>query len=1819
MQDADRALYGASVNAALCGCGFLQAAYAELMQRLYVSNDEGEVRRSIVWYAAKANKLKDLLKPDSEPSEPAAVFRVADPLSPEDQECCGKIWNTVLEMLQPRVSGRGGDTSSERGAAKRLKRAVDKLMMMTKASMCFKKGQQQDQKEQKKEQKQQLLEQQLRFEAKMLCCTSSLVGKLPWDEVTGKGVTDALIMELNWFVGEHVNHEGDEEMRAPSSEEREYLGALFAAIGKAYDVDIIARVRGVCDLFTELTSGVQAKCEAALRGIKDAQPSKEKSEDADKELQKLMEWNGTEWAKKNTERQQKPTAEQVHALFRAVRRTSPANTAEPEPEPENVLHVAQQPRLAQVVRRHSPSGVHVQRLRGALSGVTWGTSAHAETQVSQAVDSVRFGFQGEDDNLRSMLATVVRLQHAGLRTEAFHLFHLLHSRRQQLLSAMKVSTATLCRPPQASLRAVVHPYPAPCARQSSHMRCHDVHCPLSPAQELVFIDGELEAEALKFVNELHDIQELREQLEYGSSSNQQTTESNLRKVTTLCNEAREHLHSAHSSEECTVTQAQDLFRALGWQAHVLAILRTTADTIVALPGSTGQHPSSPRSPSAAQNTQLTATEPVLVETFEAVLKLLSATTRGNRANQEALQELIRPGDRADAYSAVQKLLFCPGAVFKSIDSTDKDSSNEDKQFLVTTTEFLSALVQENSGCTTLVLAADVLAADSSLIRKCVNRMMALYNDSSLASSPSRRSGPSPRPRRATASASSRRPPRSLTKGAIHRGNTSPRALSREQFEELDAVFGGRLPFMQLLGELLQNCEEKSKAEMQERVFEALTRNKSGIDILDNDERTGFWTRKELHTSGGGWDHCKHRREYHVKVLNLLANCADHNKAIAKKLRGKFSLEDVADIIFKCNDPTRATQAALEPDPGAGEGLALHFQPADVFGQVSSAYMHLVEVAYVQQTMFDPELIKTELQQDTAHIRDVLVEGLKLITSDGHPDSALFHASGAAGGAVPLLTALFECDALLSTLDKPSETEWEVAHTDDVELQKAQQLCNAANLTPSTLKKAGTNASEFLARLCELCVSATKEAEHDRCRQLAHLIGAIRTSIPTDLMDIYRELIAAKIEPSETGAAKWFRCGGSEGTEKTKTKSPATDEHEQANETKKSTLWSVLKDPVSKDEAVDSFEEFVKCAASAWDTDGAILDWSEEVERPSTSTWWRVDFDGQRDNFQMERFFVGMIKRSYLQHAAADHAKIAQQQGVRTAKQNEADKRCSNGCCCSVEACGDKGCDQQKGAPGESSRKAKDSKPARQTLDGLLEVLRDLDGRAEGVDPCHLLRAFSGVLEEYGELEKELRSRVEKEAMGFVDSDETLLDAKPMSRTDTADVASEQGESPTCCARLFSPVKTRRSARKKLKMVQRERKAVQKYFIDKDKGLDLLTVVVPFIHVDETTDHERTEAIAMAAIGVCTQLVDDNEDGQRAFFEAEQKANGREYGSGSKFLGEMKNLLAYCAKSSRHGLSADALKLVQLLCENHHEGWQDYLRVQPNLMDRSMSVCIVSQCCKLLHAHVESMQTKLPRPGVLFVADKTGDKNTKRHTIASISLLTQLCDTLTELCQGPCAGNQKKVLEAESLSGGEKVLRCLPRILWFLTRRRAMEAEPMSSDTSATEHFLERQGAYSTSEKAVLCLLRAVLEGGDEDAARQLADIMDDRNNSVPDFQSIVEDNGTLSFRRGGDTVEEQLGPGTLVLLVNMNFHAVRGLRSKEALDIWQQKRTTTGYLKRCVLEFPILKPRARAKQLSQLYNEVMAEVGALTDTSTAPSLELPMLVRELVINWAHNI
>ena len=473
MQDTDRALYGASVNAALCGCGFLQAAYAELMQRLYVSNDEGEVRRSIVWYAAKANKLKDLLKPDSEPSEPAAVFRVADPLSPEDQECCGKIWNTVLEMLQPRVSGRGGDTSSERGAAKRLKRAVDKLMMMTGhglgwASINFKKGQQQEQKEQKKEQKQQLLEQQLRFEAKMLCCTSSLVGKLPWDEVTGKGVTDALIMELNWFVGEHVNHEGDEEMRAPSSEEREYLGALFAAIGKAYDVDIIARVRGVCDLFTELTSGVQAECEAALRGIKDAQPlAKEKSEDADKErehLTNLMEY---------TKEQKKPTAEQVHALFRAVRRTSPANTAEPEPEPEpeNVLHVAQQPRLAQVVRRHSPSGVHVQRLRGALSGVTWGTSAHAETQVSQAVDSVRFGFQGEDDNLRSMLATVVRLQHAGLRTEAFHLFHLLHSRRQQLLSAMKASTATLCRPPQAS-SCIPTPLPAP----ANHRTCDAMMC-----------------------------------------------------------------------------------------------------------------------------------------------------------------------------------------------------------------------------------------------------------------------------------------------------------------------------------------------------------------------------------------------------------------------------------------------------------------------------------------------------------------------------------------------------------------------------------------------------------------------------------------------------------------------------------------------------------------------------------------------------------------------------------------------------------------------------------------------------------------------------------------------------------------------------------------------------------------------------------------------------------------------------------------------------------------------------------------------------------------------------------------------------------------------------------------------------------------------------------------------------------------------------------------------------------------------------------------------------------------------------------------------
>lgn len=131
-----------------------------------------------------------------------------------------------------------------------------------------------------------------------------------------------------------------------------------------------------------------------------------------------------------------------------------------------------------------------------------------------------------------------------------------------------------------------------------------------------------------------------------------------------------------------------------------------------------------------------------------------------------------------------------------------------------------------------------------------------------------------------------------------------------------------------------------------------------------------------------------------------------------------------------------------------------------------------------------------------------------------------------------------------------------------------------------------------------------------------------------------------------------------------------------------------------------------------------------------------------------------------------------------------------------------------------------------------------------------------------------------------------------------------------------------------------------------------------------------------------------------------------------------------------------LRFLQLMCEGHHSGLQDYLREQ---QDNLRSVNVVKEIVRLLGE---------------LVFHEVQDSN--------FSLLVQILNALTEFCQGPCSGNQKLIVA----NGGCQFINAV------LTWPTFAVAEPVESDTAS--RFLQLK-------RSAVTLLLALLEGNIDDS------------------------------------------------------------------------------------------------------------------------------------------
>jgi hypothetical protein len=95
------------------------------------------------------------------------------------------------------------------------------------------------------------------------------------------------------------------------------------------------------------------------------------------------------------------------------------------------------------------------------------------------------------------------------------------------------------------------------------------------------------------------------------------------------------------------------------------------------------------------------------------------------------------------------------------------------------------------------------------------------------------------------------------------------------------------------------------------------------------------------------------------------------------------------------------------------------------------------------------------------------------------------------------------------------------------------------------------------------------------------------------------------------------------------------------------------------------------------------------------------------------------------------------------------------------------------------------------------------------------------------------------------------------------------------------------------------------------------------------------------------------------------------------------------------------RFLQLLCEGHHRGFQDYMRTQP--MHTSSHVNLVRSVANLLILLCDSS----------FVIG--------RFTSIEISLVSQLLYFLVECIQGPCAGNQELIAKSDVIAALNSII------------------------------------------------------------------------------------------------------------------------------------------------------------------------------------------------------
>lgn len=223
----------------------------------------------------------------------------------------------------------------------------------------------------------------------------------------------------------------------------------------------------------------------------------------------------------------------------------------------------------------------------------------------------------------------------------------------------------------------------------------------------------------------------------------------------------------------------------------------------------------------------------------------------------------------------------------------------------------------------------------------------------------------------------------------------------------------------------------------------------------------------------------------------------------------------------------------------------------------------------------------------------------------------------------------------------------------------------------------------------------------------------------------------------------------------------------------------------------------------------------------------------------------------------------------------------------------------------------------------------------------------------------------------------------------------------------------------------------------------------------------------------------------------------------------------------HTLTTRILRMLQLLCEGHMSWWQGFLREQTQ---NTKSVDLVTECANLFNTHVEGFLQKVPSAATMAALSDHDPRLTMVQ--AALDLLTQAAATLTELCQGPCIGNQERLI-------ARHVVELCPRLLAFLTLRQQNVAK--ASAENMTEDRLKmrkkRFDSFKTAELAIIQLLMALVEGGNEHVVSQ-----------------------TIEALRKANV--RHIGDGIKVLIANMNHHAVLELTavSKETHKLSMSKK-----------------------------------------------------------------